>query len=149
MLRYESCWPAKLAVGSQNLACQVAGKPGPVDDLPGALGFSRQRTDIGGVQVIEFSMQTLPRAGLVQHVAIGLGGDGEPVRDADAPVRQLLEHLPERCVLAADERHDVDAHLLEKADVAGRTHDRSSRCAFSIAVRRLSPHTAPPLTTSL
>jgi hypothetical protein len=126
----------KLAVGGQNLGGQVAGEPSAVDDLTGTLGFPRQRGDVDGVDVVELGVQPVPGAGLVQHVAVGLGGDGETVRDADAPVRQLLEHLAQRGVLAADPRHVVDVHLLEKADVAGRTHDLSSRCASSTPVRR-------------
>ena len=62
----------QFAVGLQNLGGQVVGEAGAVDDLPGALGLSRQRCDIGGVEVVEFGMQTVPGAGLVQHVAIGL-----------------------------------------------------------------------------
>ena len=116
----------KLAVGIQNLGGQVVGEPGAVDDLTGALAFARQRGDVGGVEVVELGMQTVPGAGLVQHVAIGLGGDGESVRDADALPGQLLEHLAQRGVLAADERHVVDADLLEKADVPRCTHDLSS-----------------------
>ena len=107
----------KLAVGIQNLGGQIVGEPGAVDDLTGALAFTRQRGDVGGVQLVELGMQTVPGAGLVQHVAIGLGGDGEPVRDADALPGQLLEHLAQRRVLSADQRHIVDAELLKKADV--------------------------------
>ena len=80
----------KGAVGAQNLGGQVVGEPRAVDDLSGALGFSCQRGHIGGVEVVEFSVQTVPGTGLVQHVAIGRGGDGEPVRDADALPGQLL-----------------------------------------------------------
>ena len=68
-------------------------------------------------------MQTVPRAGLVQHVAIGLGGDGEPVRDADALRGQLLEHLAQRRVLSADQRHVVYAELLKEADIPGCGHN--------------------------
>src|SRR3954452_23198761 len=72
-------------------------------------------------------MQTLPRTGRVQHVEIGLGGDGESVRDADALPGQLLEHLAQRRVLSADKGHVFDAELLKKADVPGSAHDLSSR----------------------
>ena len=68
-------------------------------------------------------MQRLPGAGLVEHVAVGLGGDGEAVRDADALSGELPVHLAERGVLAADERHVLDAELLEEADVAKPAHD--------------------------
>ena len=79
----------KLAVGIQNLGGQIVGEPGAVDDLTGALAFTRQRGDVGGVEIVELGMQTVPGAGLVQHVAIRLGGDGEPVRDADALTGQV------------------------------------------------------------
>ena len=121
----------KLAVGIQNFGGQIVGQPGAVDDFTGALAFTRQRGDVGGVELVELGMQTVPRAGLVQHVAIGLGGDGESVRDADALTGQLLEHLAQRRVLSADERHVVDAELLKKADVPGCAHDLSSRSASS------------------
>ncbi len=107
----------KPAVGIENLGGQIVGQPGAVDDLPGALAFTGQRGDVGGVELVEFRVQTVPRAGLVQHVTIGLGGDGESVRDADALPGQLLEHLAQRRVLSADQRHVVDAELLKKADV--------------------------------
>ena len=97
MLRKDSCWPAKLAVGRssavaelrtarltsspysslkravavQDLGGQVVGKSGAVDDLPGALGLPRQVGDVVGVEVVEFGVQAIPGACLVQHVAIG------------------------------------------------------------------------------
>ena len=79
----------KLAVAIQNLGGQIVGEPGAVDDLTGALAFTRQGGDVGGVEIVELGMQTIPCAGLVQHVAIRLGGDGEAVRDADALTGQL------------------------------------------------------------
>ena len=138
----------KLAVCSQNLAGQVVGESSAVDDLPRTFGFPRQRGDVGGVDVVELGVQPVPGTCLVQHVAIGRSGDGEPVRNADVLAGQLLEHLAQRSVLAADERHVLDADLLEKADVPGRTHDLSSHCAPRTPVRRLLPHTAPHLPTS-
>ena len=126
----------KLAVGIQNLGGQIVGEPGAVDDLTGALAFTRQRGDVCGVQIVELGMQTVPSAGLVQHEAIGLGGDGESVRDADALPGQLLEHLAQRRVLSADERHIVDAELLKKPDEPGCTHDLSSHSASSCRQRR-------------
>ena len=121
----------KGAVGTQNLGGQIVGQPRAVDDLSGAFGFSCQRGDIGGVEVVEFGVQTVPGAGLVQHVAIGLGGDGESVRHADALPGQLLEHLAQRGVLSADQRHVVDAEVLKEADVPRCTHDLSSRSVSS------------------
>src|SRR6202008_5141225 len=72
---------------------------------------------------IELGMQRAPRAGAVQDMFVGLGGDGEPVRYADALLGQLLEHLAERGVLAADERHVVDTKLFEEANVGQAAHD--------------------------
>ena len=115
----------KGAVGIQNLGGQVVGEPGAVDDLSGALGFPRQRGDIGRVEVVEFGMQAVPGARLVQHVAIGRSSDGEPMRDTDALPGQLLEHLAQRGVLTADQRHIFDAEILEKTDVLGCTHNLS------------------------
>ena len=117
----------KRAVAIQDLACQIVGQSGTVDDLPGALGFPRQRGDIGGVEVVEFGMQAIPRGCLVQHVAIGRSGDGEPVRHTDALIGQLLQHLAERCVLPADQWHVVDAEVLEEADIPRCAHDLSSQ----------------------
>ena len=117
----------KRAVRAQNLGGQVVGETSAVDDLPGAFGFSCQRGDVGGVDVVEFSVQTVPGTGLVQHVAIGRGGDGESVRHADALPGQLLDHLAQGGVLSADQRHVVDAEVLKEADVPRCTHDLSSR----------------------
>ena len=76
-------------------------------------------------------MQTVPGTGFVQHVAIGRGGDGESVRYADALSGQLLQHLAQRGVLSADERHVVDAEVLKEADVPRCTHELSSRSVSS------------------
>jgi hypothetical protein len=72
-------------------------------------------------------VQKIPGAGLVEHVAIGLGGDGEPVRDADTIAGQLLEHLTQRGVLPADQRHVLDAQILKETNVSERAHHVSSR----------------------
>ena len=113
----------KQAVGVHDLGDQVFGKPGAVDDLARTFAFARQRGDVGRVEIVELGMQRVPGAGPVQHVSVGLGGDGEPVRDADALLGQLLEHLAERGVLTADERHVVDAKLFEEANVAEPAHN--------------------------
>src|SRR4029077_17227505 len=55
---------------------------------------------------------------------------------------QLLQHLAERGVLSADQRHVVDAEVLKEADVPRCTHDLPSRNASSAPIRRLLPHTA-------
>src|ERR1700722_17575734 len=132
----------ELAVGVQNLGGQIVREPGAVDDLTGALAFTHQRADVGRVQPVELGMQTVPGTGLVQHVAIRLSGDGESVREAEALPGQLLEHLAQRRVLSADERHIVDAELLKKADVLGCTHDLSSHSASSYLRHRTrrAPH---------
>ena len=58
-----------------------------------------------------------------------------PLRDADALIGQLLEHLAERGVLTADERHVVDAELLEEADVRGHTHGQILQWRFYVVAR--------------
>ena len=112
----------KRAVAIQNLAGQVVGEPGAVDDLPDALGLPRQRGDIGRVEVVEFGVQAVPGARLVQHVAIGRSSDGEPMRNPDTLPGQLLKHLAQRGVLTADQRHVVDAEVLKEAHIPRCTH---------------------------
>ena len=117
----------KLAVRVENLRGQVVREPGAVDDLSGALGLACQHGDVGGVDFVELGVQRVPGAGAFQHVAVGLGGGGEPVRNADALPGQLLVHLAQRGVLAADKRHVGNADLVEESDVSGHTHELSSR----------------------
>src|SRR5208283_3436136 len=113
----------KLVVGVQDLRRKVVGEPGAVDDLPGSLALARERGEVGGVEVVELGVQMVPGAGLIQHVAICLCGGGEPVGNADSLVGELLVHLAQRGVLSPDERHILDADLVEETDVPGCAHN--------------------------
>ncbi len=121
------------AVALQNFGGQVIGEAGAVDDFPGPLGLAGQRGDVVGVDVVEFGVQAVPGTRLVQHVSIGGGGDGEPVRHPDPVLGELPEHLTQRGVLATDQRHVLDPEVLEKADEPPWTHDLAFRYPFANA----------------
>ena len=121
----------KLFVGAHDLRGQVVGNPCAIDDLTRALAFAGQRGDVIGVDAVELLVQGLPGAGLVQHVPICLCSDREPVRDTDTLVGELLIHLAKRGVLSANDRHILDADLVEKADVRRPVHDLISTFCVS------------------
>lgn len=71
-----------------------------------------------GGKPIERVFQCIQGAGLLEHVPVGLRGNGESVRHPDALRRQLPIHLPERGVLASDGGTILDADVQEKTNVA-------------------------------
>jgi len=64
----------------------------------------------------ERSAQRLAHALLVQQRLVGVGGEGEAGGHANPERLQRLDHLAERRVLAADQRHVVDRERLEGSD---------------------------------
>ena len=145
-LRYVSCWPAKLTFGQilggggaahghrqlgavllaqalmcgEDLGLEILGQRRLVHDLAGAPPASGEIVDVARVETLQGRAEWTPGAGLVENVAIRLGRDGEAVRHEDALGPESPIHLPERGVLASDQRHVVTADLLEQANVLER-----------------------------
>ena len=89
--------------GSPRADRRAAARRRPVR-APAAAPSARSSTS-SRPQAREQYRATAPRVpACCEHVAVGLGGDREAVRHADALGRQFAVHLAERRVLAADQR---------------------------------------------
>jgi hypothetical protein len=75
--------------------------------------------DIVRIEPLQDFADALVQSTRPQEMAIGLCRGGEAVREADSPRAQLAGHLTQRGVLAANQRHVIDAQFVEPADLVG------------------------------
>ena len=110
-------------VPRSDLAREVRGDAGPVDDLTCAPAAPGEIGHVGRVQAVERLMEPLPSTSLLEHVAVRLGGRCEAVRHLYTLGVELAVHLAERSVLPSDERNVIDPELLEELYELGGGHD--------------------------
>jgi hypothetical protein len=112
----------ELLVCLLDLLCHPCRDRGLTHDRAGFGRASGERRHVGGIDPVQERAKARPRAGCVEHLAVGAGQDREAVRHTDPRAGQLPIHLAERRVLASDQRDVLDAHLGEAADVAIARH---------------------------
>ena len=103
-------------VGNSDFRLEVAwefGGQNGVTDLCAALA---EIFHVPGVEILQDVANLPVQPRLAQEVTIRLGGDGKAIRHLHALGRQLAKHLAQRRVLAANERHIVDADVGEPFD---------------------------------
>ena len=110
------------AVAVEDLALEILGQAGAVDDVARAFGAPGEILHVVGLEVVERLVQRTPGACRLEHVAVGLGRDREAVGHAHALAREVAVHLAERSVLAPHQRDVVDPDLLEEAYVSQAGH---------------------------
>ena len=103
----------ELFVSREDGRLQARGQLGVQDRLPGGQAAPLQVGDVPGIEPIEDVPEPGRDAGVLDKIVIGRRRDGETIRHPDAPGRQFPDHLAEGRVLAADQRHILDADVLE------------------------------------
>src|ERR1019366_6949954 len=93
-----------------------------VDDLEGPSRRDGETRDVTSCEAVECTVQRAPRVRAVKHEAVGVGRDGEPVRNTHAVGGELAVHLADGGGLAPDERDVAGANLLEGPNVDRRGH---------------------------
>ena len=112
----------KIAVGLADLVAQFMRSGSAMDDASGCRRVLRQSVNVIGRNGFQKFAQLAPCVRVVQCLAIGLGCDGESVRDAQALWCQLRVELAKRCGLAADKGNVLHSQIAEPAYVGLAWH---------------------------
>ncbi len=75
-----------------------------------------QVSHVLGVQIRKHLADFRLDACFFQQIAVGVGGDGKPMRDSHTFAGKMLIHLAQRGVLAADQRHITNADFIKPKD---------------------------------
>ncbi len=78
--------------------------------------------DVAGVEPLQYLAEPAVERRLTQKIPVRLGSHCKSVGDLHPLWRELAVHLAQRRVLAADERHVVDADLLKPAYMPTRRY---------------------------
>ena len=109
-------------IGSGNLLPQALGAGGLEDDLAcfgSALGKDIHASFIEPVQKL---MQLVPCSGRGERVAVCLGRQGKTIWNSDALLRKSGIKLPERSVLAANDRNIAEMNIAKPTNIALGDH---------------------------
>ena len=104
----------KLAIRGQCLFPDCGGQGRAVDELPCLSPTALEVFHIVGIQVVENVMQPGGGARLLEDQTIGVGGNGESIRDQYPPGAQIPVHLAQGSVLSSYRGHVFDAQFVEK-----------------------------------
>jgi hypothetical protein len=97
------------------------------DDVARTLCPLCEARDVVRIEPFEHVAKRLPRVWSSQRMAIGVGRDGVAARHAHIQGCELTMQLPQRGILAADERDVGDTERLESTDEAITGHEHLSR----------------------
>ena len=107
----------QLAIGGRDVAAHRVGPGGGMDKGAGLRGTLRQDRQIVNIAIVQQPMQPRPGVRLAQSVGVSLRGQGEAVGHAHSGSGERAIHLPERRVLAADQRNVFETDAVEPADI--------------------------------
>ena len=105
-------------IGSGNLLPQALGAGGLEDDLACFGSALCEDIHAGFIEPVQKLMQLVPCSGRSERVAVCLGRQGKTIRNSDALSRKNGIKLPERSVLAANDRNIAEMNIAEPTNIS-------------------------------
>ena len=110
----------KRIVGGEDFRFEVARQLGGENGVTNLRAALPEVLHVARIESLEDVANLRVQSRLAQKIAKPVGGDGKAIRHLHTLGRQLAEHLAQRSVLPADQRHVVDADVSEPFDEAWR-----------------------------
>ncbi len=93
-----------------------------VDELARRGGPLGEKVDAPLVELVKELVQPLPGVGGGEGIAVGFGGERKAIWNQHAFLGQRRVQLPQRSVLAADQRDVAEPNVGKPADIVVRRH---------------------------
>jgi hypothetical protein len=107
---------AELRIGGEHFVLQISRHRRGENGMAHLAAALLEVVHVGGVQRTENLPNARLEAGAAQEMTIAFCRDGKAIGHLDALGTQLMEHLPQRGVLATHERNVANGDVGEPAD---------------------------------